>query len=132
MLIPEEAAAIQGFAIASVYKPAAELGGDFFQVLEQKDGSALIVLGDVSGKGLKAAMTVSLIVGALRTISQYTDQPAEILRGLNRQLLGRSEGGFTTCLLLRITADGTATLANAGHLSPFATGRNSLLPVLCR
>lgn len=127
VLIPDEVAAIPGFSIASVYKPASELGGDFFQVLEQKDGSALIVLGDVSGKGLKAAMTVSLIVGALRTFTEYTQEPVEILRGLNRRLIGRGEGGFTTCLLLRIESSGVATLANAGHLAPYRDGKE--LPV---
>jgi hypothetical protein len=41
-------------------------------------------------------------------------EPADILRGLNRRLIGRSEGGFTTCLLLHVTAGGEVTLANAG------------------
>ncbi len=123
VLIPEETPPIPGLAIASVYKPAAEVGGDFFQVIplgaSGEESGALIILGDVSGKGLKAAMTVSLIVGTVRTLAQYTQQPAEILRGLNQRLMGRSEGGFTTCVVLRIQADGAATLANAGHLAPF-------------
>jgi serine phosphatase RsbU (regulator of sigma subunit) len=72
-------------------------------------------------------MTVSLIVGTLRTLVEYTQEPAEILRGLNRRLIGRIEGGFVTCLILRITADGEATLANAGHLPPFRGGKE--LPV---
>lgn len=127
ILIPEEVAAVPGFAIASVYKPAAELGGDFFQVLPQEDGSVVVVLGDVSGKGLKAAMTVSFIVGALRSILHYTRQPAEVLGGLNQRLIGRSEGGFTTGLLLHISAQGEVTLANAGHLPPFRDGQE--LPV---
>jgi hypothetical protein len=123
VLIPEETPPIPGLSIASVYKPAAEVGGDFFQVIPlaaaEKNPGALIVLGDVSGKGLKAAMTVSLIVGTVRTLAQFTEEPSEILRGLNQRLMGRSEGGFTTCVVLRIQADGTATLANAGHLAPF-------------
>ncbi len=123
VLIPEETPPIPGLSIASVYKPAAEVGGDFFQVIplgvSGEESGALIILGDVSGKGLKAAMTVSLIVGTVRTLAQYTQQPAEILRGLNQRLMGRSEGGFTTCVVLRIQADGAATLANAGHLAPF-------------
>ena len=88
VLMPEETPAIPGYSIASVYKPAAEVGGDFFQVMPQANGGALIVVGDVSGKGLKAAMTVSLIVGTLRTLADYTQRPAEILRGLNRRLIG--------------------------------------------
>jgi phosphoserine phosphatase RsbU/P len=127
VLIPEETPAIPGYSIASVYKPAAEVGGDFFQVMPQADGGALIVVGDVSGKGLKAAMTVSLIVGALRTLADYTQRPAEILRGVNRRLMGRIDGGFVTCVVLHIAANGDTTVANAGHLAPFRDGKE--LPV---
>ena len=127
VLIPEETPAIPGYSIASVYKPAAEVGGDFFQVMPQANGGALIVVGDVSGKGLKAAMTVSLIVGTLRTLADYTLRPAEILQGLNRRLIGRIEGGFVTCLVLHIAANGETRVANAGHLAPFRDGRE--LPV---
>lgn len=127
ILVPEETPAIPGLSIASVYRPAEEVGGDFFQVIALADGGALIALGDVSGKGLKAAMTVSLIVGALRTIADYTQSPAAILLGLNRRLLGRTDGGFATCVIARIDPSGTTTLANAGHLAPYREGKE--LPV---
>jgi Stage II sporulation protein E (SpoIIE) len=122
VLVPETVPPVPGFAIDSVYKPAAELGGDFFQVIALPDTSTLIVIGDVSGKGLKAAMTVSLIVGTLRTLADYTQQPAEILQGLNRRLFGRVQDGFATCVVLRLEANGNATMANAGHLAPFRDG----------
>jgi Stage II sporulation protein E (SpoIIE) len=127
ILVPEETPAIPGLSIASVYRPAEEVGGDFFQVIATADGGALIALGDVSGKGLKAAMTVSLIVGALRTLADYTQSPAAILLGLNRRLLGRTDGGFVTCLIARIDPNGDTTLANAGHLAPYREGKE--LPV---
>jgi serine phosphatase RsbU (regulator of sigma subunit) len=127
VLIPEETPAIPGFSIASIYKPAAEVGGDFFQVMPQAEGGALVIVGDVSGKGLKAAMTVSLIVGTLRTLADYTQQPAAILQGLNRRLIGRIEGGFVTCVVLHLAANGETTVANAGHLPPFRDGKE--LPV---
>jgi hypothetical protein len=123
VLVPEETPAVPGYSIASIYRPASEVGGDFFQVMPQTDGSALIMVGDVSGKGLKAAMTVSLIVGTLRTLADYTQRPAEILRGLNRRLIGRINGGFVTCLVLRIAANGETTVANAGHLAPYRDGK---------
>jgi phosphoserine phosphatase RsbU/P len=123
VLIPEETPAVPGFSIASIYKPAAEVGGDFFQVIPQAEGGALIIVGDVSGKGLKAAMTVSLIVGTLRTMADYTLKPAEILQGLNRRLIGRIEGGFVTCVVLHLAANGETTVANAGHLPPFRDGK---------
>jgi hypothetical protein len=127
ILVPEETPAIPGLSIASVYRPAEEVGGDFFQVIATADGAALIALGDVSGKGLKAAMTVSLIVGALRTMADYTQSPAAILQGLNRRLLGRTDGGFVTCVIARIDPSGATTLANAGHLAPYRAGQE--LPV---
>jgi hypothetical protein len=128
VLIPEETPAIPGFSIASIYKPAAEVGGDFFQVLPQAEGGALIIVGDVSGKGLKAAMTVSLIVGTLRTLADYTQSPAGILRGLNRRLIGRIDGGFVTCLALKLAANGETTVANAGHLAPYREGQELAVP----
>ena len=122
VLVPETVPAVPGFAIDSVYRPAAELGGDFFQVVSLPDASTLIVIGDVSGKGLQAAMTVSLIVGSLRTLIDYTQQPKEILQGMNRRLWGRVKDGFATCMVLRLQPDGSATIAHAGHLSPFRDG----------
>jgi len=122
VLVPENTPAIPGLAIASIYRPAEEVGGDFFQVIPSGNGGAIIVLGDVSGKGLKAAMTVSLIVGTLRALADYTQSPAQILAGLNRRLIGRTDGGFATCVVARITPDGLVTLANAGHLAPFRNG----------
>lgn len=123
VLVPEDVPAIPGFSIASIYKPATELGGDFYQVIPLEPGGALVVVGDVSGKGLKAAMVVSLIVGTLRTLADYTQQPAEILRGLNRRLIGRTQGGFATCVAMRIDADGSAAIATAGHFSPLRDGK---------
>jgi phosphoserine phosphatase RsbU/P len=132
VLIPEEAPVIPGFVINSVYKPASEVGGDFLQVIPMLDPTnepgALIILGDVSGKGLTAAMTVSLIVGTLRTLADFTQDPADILRGLNQRLLGRTQGGFTTCVAIRIDSTGRTVIANAGHLSPFCAGREIMLP----
>ncbi len=123
VLVPEDVPAIPGFSIASIYKPATELGGDFYQVIPLEAGGALVVVGDVSGKGLKAAMVVSLIVGTLRTLADYTQEPAEILRGLNRRLIGRTQGGFATCVAMRIEPDGSAAIATAGHFSPLRDGK---------
>lgn len=127
VLIPEEIPNIPGFTLSSVYRPFGEVGGDFFQILPCEGhayrDSVLIVVGDVSGKGLPAAMTVSLLVGSLRTLAHYTQSPSEILATLNRRLDSRSHGGFTTCLVLRVDRDGTLIIANAGHLSPYCNGR---------
>jgi hypothetical protein len=132
VLIPSDLPAIPGFAISSVYKPAAEVGGDFYQVIPlgelEDEPRALIVLGDVSGKGMKAAMTVSLIVGTVRTLAEFTNDPAEILTRLNQRLLGRTRGGFATCIALLVEPGGRTVIANAGHLAPFRAGREIDLP----
>lgn len=128
VLVPEAMEPVAGFAISSLYWPADEVGGDLFQVLPGNEGDVLIVLADVSGKGLKAAMTVSLMVGALRTIAEYTMHPAEVLRALNRRLMGRTDGGFATCLVLHVTAAGEVSLANGGHLPPYFNGEEMSVP----
>jgi hypothetical protein len=116
---------VAGFQIESEYHPAAQVGGDFYRVLPEKDGEILVVVGDVSGKGLVAAMTVSAIVGSLRTLS--TCSPAEVLRTLNRSLAGNLRNGFVTCLVARIAPNGTVVLANAGHLAPYVDGKELML-----
>jgi serine phosphatase RsbU (regulator of sigma subunit) len=123
VLIPDTVAAIEGYALSSAFIPAHEVGGDFFQILPNPDGSATVALGDVSGKGLKAAMNVSMIVGALRAQSATISSPGAILEALNHCLIGRMSGGFATGILLRLEPDGTVVLANAGHLPPFINGR---------
>ncbi len=123
VLIPDEVPTIPGFRVQAVYKPASEVGGDFFQIIATKSGGALIAIGDVSGKGMPAAMTVSLLVGTFRTLAHYTQSPAEILRAMNQRMLTRSDGGFTTCLVLRADCDGNVTAANAGQLAPYLGGR---------
>jgi len=68
---------------------------------------------------MPAAMTVSLLVGTVRTLAHYTQSPAEILAAMNQRMLARSKDGFTTCLVLRIHADGAVTVSNAGHFAPY-------------
>ncbi len=122
VMIPDVLPRVEGFRIESAYEPAGEVGGDFYQVLPLKKGGALVVIGDVSGKGMPAAMTASLLVGAVRTLTQYTDSPAEILGALNERMLARNQEGFTTCLVARAGVDGVITVANAGHLAPYKNG----------
>jgi serine phosphatase RsbU (regulator of sigma subunit) len=123
ILIPEQLPQIPGLTIESEYRPAREVGGDFFQILPSAaDGSVLIVVGDVTGHGLQAGMLVALIVGVIRTAAQYESDPLAVLRVLNDRLFGRGQA-HATCLALQIAADGFATMANAGHLPPYLNGK---------
>jgi serine phosphatase RsbU (regulator of sigma subunit) len=110
---------LPGFKIQSAYVPAKRVGGDFFRILPGPDGSVLLVVGDVSGKGLKAAMTVSAIMGALRGCP--SGKPTEILAYLNHVLCGQV-AGFVTCCVALIESDGAMTLANAGNPAPYCNG----------
>jgi hypothetical protein len=128
VLIPESLPEVPGFALTSAYRPAQQVGGDFFQIIALDGGATLVVLGDVSGKGLKAAMAVSLIVGTLRTLAENTSSPAAILAGLNRRLVGRLSGGFATCVALRLEANGRSVAACAGHNAPVLNGEEMHVP----
>jgi hypothetical protein len=136
MLIPTQLPSNHNFMLESAYLPANGVGGDFFQVLPLKDDSMLIVVGDVSGKGLQAAMNASTLVGALR--NELSSDPATVLNRLNNVLLGatsdpggglearlsqKAAASFATCVCARIYPDGTMTIANAGHLHPYRDGR---------
>jgi stage II sporulation SpoE-like protein len=123
VLIPQKLPIIAGLTIESEYRPAREVGGDFFQIVPGNgDGSVLIVVGDVTGKGLQAGMLVALIVGAIRSAVQHSTDPLRVLTSLNEELCDRQHAS-ATCLMLRIEADGMVTLANAGHLPPYLNGR---------
>jgi hypothetical protein len=141
LLIPTQLPSNRNFMLESAYLPVNGVGGDFFQVLPLKDDSLLIVVGDVSGKGLQAAMNSSTLVGALR--NELSHDPATVLKHLNHVLIGAvaSPGTamkeldcapcYATCLCAKIYPDGTTTIANAGHLSPYRDGREvSLSPSL--
>jgi len=85
-------------------------------------------VGDVSGKGLPAAMLVSVLVGVIRAEAAHGTDPAVLLRSLNDRLMGRSNSGFTTCLAAHISANGQLRLANAGHLPPYLNGEEINIP----
>jgi phosphoserine phosphatase RsbU/P len=132
-LVPASLPQIPGYQMEAAYIPAQEVGGDFYQLLSQHDGSVLIVVGDVSGKSLKAAMTGALAIGAIRTLAVEDLRPAVFLARLNQQILNAQSGGFITCLCARLEPSGAITMANAGHLSPYRGGAeiplNSGLPL---
>ena len=122
ILVPDAMPVVPAFTIESEYRSARHVGGDFFQILPGLDNSLLLIIGDVSGKGLKSAMLVSMIVGAIRVVVDNAQEPLKILEDLNRHMCGRIGQQFATCLVVRIAADGTCIVANAGHLAPYHNG----------
>jgi hypothetical protein len=128
VILPEELETVPGYSVETVYRPAKQVGGDFYQVWPTPEGGLLLVVGDVAGKGLPAAMLVAVLVGSIRTLAQITSDPAAILAEMNARLLGRTNGAFSTCLALHLHADGSGVIASAGHPGPYLNGRELELP----
>ncbi len=124
LLIPRERIATPGFEVDTVYSPATEVGGDFFHLQSAGLDGLLVVIGDVAGKGLKAAMNVSLLIGALRRTHERS--PAKILESLNSVLTGTES--FTTCQAIWLASNGEMVIANAGHLPPYLNSQEINLP----
>jgi hypothetical protein len=122
IMVPQELPPTPGYAIESIYRPAAQVGGDFFQVIPLSGSQTLVVMGDVSGKGLSAAMIVSMIIGMLRAISGISNDPSQILAELNSMLFEHKHSGFVTCVAVLLNPSGRVTVANAGHLPPWLNG----------
>jgi hypothetical protein len=121
-LVPAVLPSLQNYAIEAAYLPAREVGGDFYQVFSHADGSIIVVVGDVSGKGLGAAMTGALAIGALRTLAAETSDPSKLLSRLNREIVRGQENGFITCLCIKLGPGGQIAISNAGHLPPYKNG----------
>lgn len=111
----------KGFTIDAIYSPAREVGGDFYRTVCLEDGSLLAIVGDVSGKGLDAAMLVAVVLGSLANETHRS--PASLLAYLNNAVMGRTAGGFITACCARFYLDGRVVLANAGQISPYIDGR---------
>jgi hypothetical protein len=115
-LIPEVLPDIPGFAVDFAYIPASEVGGDFFHITPTPGGGLLVVVGDVAGKGLQAAMTVSTLMGAVR--ATHSTSPAAVLGELGRAVA--ATGRLTTCFAAHIESNPLRiTMASAGHLPPY-------------
>jgi len=100
-------------------------GGDFFEVLQHRDGRVSAVIADVCGSGPAAALIVSLVRPALQHHLGHGDGPGDVLAGVNEWLCARLEDHtFVTAVAVRIDAgSGHVEVASAGHLGPFIRRR---------
>ena len=120
--LPERTPRIPGLEIAARYVPAAEsaeIGGDFYDVIEFDDGRLLIVIGDVAGHSIHAATVMVELRHALRAYAVEDHGPAEIVNLLERMLLRYHHTEFATlCVLLLNPSSDELQVVNAGHLPP--------------
>lgn len=120
-LLPQTIPAPPGWRIETLYRPARAVGGDFFDFVELDENRLGVLIGDVTGKGMPAALIMASTSSILRLLAEEVHAPGEVLRRANNLLVRDIPPGFfVTCLYAVInTATGETTFANAGHNPPF-------------
>ena len=119
-LLPERLPDLPGWRTASWYQPGApdvEVGGDFYDVFAVQ-GGFMVLVGDVTGKGVQAAAMTALARHTARTAALYDPRPVGVLRLLNRVLREQSAPSFVTVVCARLEPEGLVTVAAAGHPLP--------------
>ncbi len=106
--------------VHAILEAAREVGGDLFEVLQLEDGRVLVAVGDVSGKGIPAALFMAVTTTLLRTMARYYSTPDEILVQVNESLVAQNPRGMFVTLVCLVydPKTGLVTCANAGHPSP--------------
>jgi serine phosphatase RsbU (regulator of sigma subunit) len=120
-LLPKDLPRLAGWEMAGYYRPAREVGGDFYDFLELEDGRLGLVVGDATGKGIPAALVMATTRSMLRAVSQASDSPGEVLRRANDPLVTDIPPNmFVTCLYAILEPEsGRLRYANAGHDLPY-------------
>jgi serine phosphatase RsbU (regulator of sigma subunit)/predicted ester cyclase len=120
--LPEEVPQLEGWQISPLYRPAREVGGDFYDFHPLSEGRLGLVVGDATGKGVPAALVMSTTCGMLQLAAQGLDSssPGEVLVRVNEALLARIPTNmFVTCFYAILDPNsGTLRYANAGHDPP--------------
>jgi len=119
--LPKTLPVLEGWEIAPHYRPAREVGGDFYDVLELEDGQFGLVVGDATGKGVPAALVMATTCGMLRAAANSSKSPGEVLARVNEALSARIPPSmFVTCFYAVLDpVSGRLLYANAGHDLPY-------------
>lgn len=119
-LLPRMSPFIPGYAVSGLTIPMGEVGGDWYDYIPLEDGSWALVLADVSGKGMPAALLMSATRGMLRSLADTCKSPAEVLNRLNRLMVEDFPSGKFVTLIYAVldSARGSLKFASAGHLPP--------------
>ena len=126
--LPKEVPALEGWEISPLYRPAREVGGDFYDFHPLSEDRLGLVVGDATGKGVPAALVMSTTCGMLQLAAQGSDSssPGEVLERVNETLVVRIPSNmFVTCFYAILEPkSGNLTYANAGHDLPYLRRRN--------
>jgi serine phosphatase RsbU (regulator of sigma subunit) len=117
-LLPKTIPRLPGYGLAGFCESAQQVGGDFYDVLKITDDSVLLIIADVMGKGIPAAMFAAILRSLLRAVPEWMNQPAALLARVNRLLFEELSGVdmFITAQLVFVDAKSRKlTTASAGH-----------------
>lgn len=118
-ILPQELPKIAGMEIAACYAPMTAIGGDFYEFLPVDDKRLGILIADVSGHGVPAALMASMVKVAVFAQMENASRPAQLLAGLNTVLCGNLRGQYVTAVYLFLDAENrTLSYAGAGHPPP--------------
>ena len=126
-LLPKEVPDLEGYKLAAYYQPAREVGGDFYDFLKLDDEHLGLVVGDVTDKGVPAAIVMATTRTMLRASAQRLDSPGEVLKRVNDVIVRDIPPNmFITCLYAILNLkSGLLRYANAGHDLPYRRRRSS-------
>jgi serine phosphatase RsbU (regulator of sigma subunit)/anti-sigma regulatory factor (Ser/Thr protein kinase) len=128
-LLPKELPAIAGWQVDAFYRPARAVGGDFYDFIDLDDGRLGVVIGDVTDKGVPAALVMATCRSMLRAAAQRHASPSEVLAEVNDALVPEIPPAmFVTCLYAIIdTGAGSVVFANAGHNLPYVRNNGGVV-----
>ena len=126
--LPRQLPELQGWQVGAYYRPAREVGGDFYDFLEMPDGQVGIVVGDVTDKGVPAALVMATTHSLLRAEAPRLVSPGRVLERVNDLLYPEMPARmFVTCLYAVLDpASGSLRFANAGHNLPYVRGEGGV------
>lgn len=129
--LPDSLPAVSGWDFFADYRPALEVGGDYYDFIDLADGRMAIVVGDVSGKGVSAALYMAQLSSHMRSLAGGCSELPEILSRLSDRMSSAAEEGmFVTLVLLAVDLDtGLVEIANAGHNPTLAWSEGSVVPL---
>jgi serine phosphatase RsbU (regulator of sigma subunit)/anti-sigma regulatory factor (Ser/Thr protein kinase) len=132
--LPKELPELPGWQVAAYYRPAREVGGDFYDVIPLSDGRVGFVVGDVTDKGVPAALVMSATRSVLRASAQRLIEPGLVLERVNEHLCpDMPEKMFVTCLYgVLDPASGLLRFANAGHDLPYVKTADGVVELRAR
>jgi serine phosphatase RsbU (regulator of sigma subunit)/anti-sigma regulatory factor (Ser/Thr protein kinase) len=128
-LLPKELPSISGWHVDAFYRPARAVGGDFYDFIHLSDNRLGVIIGDVTDKGVPAALVMATCRSMLRAAALRHESPSEVLADVNEILVPEIPPAmFVTCLYGIVdTSTGDVVFANAGHNLPYLRTSNGVL-----